>query len=62
MWSAPFCHLKVTPSYLCINCTIYQGVGARSPYRCNYKVGASKDGHIKSLELNILNNHVSSLD
>lgn len=45
--------------YQCAKC---QSVGARSPYRCNYKVGATKDGHIKSLELNILNNHVSSLN
>ncbi|KAG0611483.1 hypothetical protein M758_7G144100 [Ceratodon purpureus] len=42
--------------------TNMQGVGARSPYRCNYKVGVSKDGHIKSLELNILNNHGAHFD
>ena len=40
-------------------CNLFQSVGARSPYRCNYKVGVNKDGRITALELRILNNHVS---
>ena len=39
-------------------CNLLQSVGARSPYRCNYKVGVNKDGRITALELRILNNQV----
>lgn len=38
-----------------------QAVGARSPYRCDYKIGATNDGRFTALELKILNNHVSTL-
>jgi xanthine dehydrogenase molybdopterin-binding subunit B len=37
----------------------WQVVGGRSPYHCDYKIGAMKDGRITSLQLRILNNHVS---
>jgi xanthine dehydrogenase molybdopterin-binding subunit B len=37
----------------------WQVVGGRSPYRCDYKIGVMKDGRITSLQLKILNNHVS---
>lgn len=38
-----------------------QSVGARSPYRCDYKIGVNKNGRIESLDLKIVNNHVSPL-
>jgi CO/xanthine dehydrogenase Mo-binding subunit len=37
-------------------------VGGRSPYHCDYKIGAMKDGRITSLQLRILNNHGAHFD